>query len=591
MPMTAAVLGVEKSLTSQFWAPQAAASEAVEAVARAAGVSEVVARVLTVRGVTPENVPFFMAPSFKRHLPDPYILRDMEKAAKRIADAVVNGEKIGVFGDYDVDGATSSSVLAQFLRGLGADVVCRIPEREEGYGPNLKAMREFVDAKTRLVVTVDCGTTAFEPLDFLTKQGVDVVVIDHHEPDAAKPNVLALVNPKRLDEPADNPCRQMAAVGVVFMTVIAVNRLLRERGFYKDGSEPDLMGFLDMVALGTVCDVMALRGLNRLFVKTGLNVMARRQNQGLRVLSDMANIKEKPTAFHLGFVIGPRLNACGRIGDASLGMRLLCARDEAEAVEIAKKLEELNVLRRQMCENIYKQAIAQVESRPRDDGLAFAYGDDWHAGVVGIIAGRLKERYHVPSLVLARDGDEMHGSGRSVAGADLGAAVLAAKEKGILTAGGGHAMAAGFSLKKEKLNEFRDFLSEYFAAHRVDTEQTEDFKIDSVIDIGGVTGGLVETLSAMEPFGEGNPEPRFAVPDVAVTGARVVGSGHVSCTFVGRNGKTRLRAIAFRAADSIIGATLLNAKGALFHVAGTVHPDSFRGDGSAQLFIEDLALA
>ena len=337
-----------------------------------------------------------------------------------------------------------------------------------------------------------------------------------------------------------------------------------------------------MVALGTVCDVMALRGLNRLFVKTGLNVMARRQNQGLRVLSDMANIKEKPTAFHLGFVIGPRLNACGRIGDASLGMRLLCARDEAEAVEIAKKLEELNVLRRQMCENIYKQAIAQVESRPRDDGLAFAYGDDWHAGVVGIIAGRLKERYHVPSLVLARDGDEMHGSGRSVAGADLGAAVLAAKEKGILTAGGGHAMAAGFSLKKEKLNEFRDFLSEYFAAHRVDTEQTEDFKIDSVIDIGGVTGGLVETLSAMEPFGEGNPEPRFAVPDVAVTGARVVGSGHVSCTFVGRNGKTRLRAIAFRAADSIIGATLLNAKGALFHVAGTVHPDSFRGDGSAQ---------
>lgn len=586
-----AVLGVESSLTSQFWAAREAVPETVEAIARAANVPEVVARLLAVRHVAPENVSFFLAPSFRNHLPDPYILRDMEKAAERIAKAVINGEKTGVFGDYDVDGATSSAVMVQFLKMLGADVVARIPEREEGYGPSDKAMREFIDAGISLAITVDCGTTAFEPLGFLTKQGRDVIVIDHHEPDVTLPDVYAVVNPKRLDEPADNPCRQMAAVGVVFMTIVAVNRLLREKGFYTGRIEPNLMQFLDLVALGTVCDVVALRGLNRLFVKSGLNAMAQRKNKGLCVLSDLANIKEKPSAYHLGFVIGPRLNACGRIGDASLGMKLLCAADENEAAEIAKRLDELNTIRRQMCEEIYKQAIAQIERAQTQDNIAFVYGKDWHAGVVGIIAGRLKERYNMPSLVMSQEGDELRGSGRSVAGADLGAAVLAAKEKGILTTGGGHAMAAGFSLKTEKADEFKSFLIDYFETHKQGSEHPADYPIDSVVDIGAVSGRLLETLNAMEPFGEGNPEPRFAIPDVAVSSVRVVGAGHVSCSFVGRNGKTRLRAIAFRAADSIIGCSLLNHKGALFHAAGYIRPDTFRGGDNVQFIIEDLAAA
>lgn len=587
-----AVLGVERSLTSQFWAAGEASQNAVESVARAAAVPEIVARLLAERHVAPENVSFFLAPSFRSHLPDPYILRDMEKAAERIVKSVLNGERIGVFGDYDVDGVTSGALMTRFLKKVGADVTTRIPEREEGYGPGEKAMREFVDAGVKLAVTVDCGTTAFEPLAFLTRQGVDVIVIDHHEPDVVLPDVTAVVNPKRLDEPVDNPCRQMAAVGVVFMTLVAVNRLLREKGFYTpDRPEPNLMNALDLVALGTVCDVVALRGLNRLFVKSGLAAMAQRRNKGLCVLTDTANIKEKPTAYHLGFVLGPRLNAGGRIGNASLGMKLLCAADEAEAADIAQKLEELNTVRRQMCESIYKQAIAQVESRAEHDGVVFVSGKDWHAGVIGIIAGRLKERYNLPALVMARIGDELRGSGRSVAGVDLGAAVLAAKEKGILTAGGGHAMAAGFSLNAEKADEFRAFLVDYFKTHGSAVQQTADFTIDSVIDVGAVSSGLLETLSAMEPFGEGNPEPRFALPDVAVSGARIVGSGHVSCTFVGRNGKSRIRAIAFRAADSIVGTSLLNAKGTLFHAAGYIRSDTFRGEGAAQFVIEDLALA
>lgn len=588
-----AVLGVEKSLTSQYWAAREVSADAVSAIVRQGAVSEVVARLLAVREVAPENVDFFLAPSFRNHLPDPYILQDMEKAAERIAAAVKKGEKIGIFGDYDVDGATSSALLTQFLNAVsGGEIVTRIPERDEGYGPSDVAMREFIEADVSLVITVDCGTTAFGPLKILTDAGKDVVIIDHHEPDVSLPAVLAVVNPKRLDEPADNPCRHMAAVGVVFMAVIAVNRLLREQGWYGESRpEPNLMSWLDLVALGTVCDVVRLRGLNRLFVKSGLAHMAQRRNKGLCVLSDIAKIKEKPSAYHLGFVIGPRLNACGRIGKADLGMKLLCAKDEDEAKHIAEKLDELNVVRRQMCEDIYKQALAQVERQEEPESIAFVYGKDWHTGVIGIIAGRLKERYNVPSLVMSQDGEDIRGSGRSVAGSDLGAAVLAAREKGILTEGGGHSMAAGFSLKAEKLPEFKNFLIEYFETHRQDETQDNDYMIDSVVDIGAVSGQLLETLSAMEPFGEGNPEPRFALADVAVSSVRLVGSGHVSCSFVGRNGRSHLRAIAFRAADSILGTTLLNNKGALFHVAGYIRPDTYRGPGNAQFIIEDIALA
>ncbi len=587
-----AVLGVDRSVTSQFWAAHDVDFDDVEKIVRKAGVSEIIARLLAIRHVSPENVSFFLTPSFKQHLPDPYILKDMEKAARRIADAVIRREKIGVFADYDVDGATSAAVMTQFLKISGVDVYTRIPERHEGYGPNEKSMQEFVDRDISLIITVDCGTTAFDPLAFLTRQNKHVIVIDHHEPDTLLPDVFAVVNPKRLDEPADNPCRQMAAVGVIFMTIIAVNRLLREKGFYRDKNEPDLMQFLDLVALGTVCDVVALRGLNRLFVKSGLTVMAQRKNKGLCVLGDLAKIKEKPSAYHLGYVIGPRLNACGRIGNAALGMKLLCSADEKEALEIARHLDDLNAQRRHMCEEIYKQATACVESSDsKEDGIAFVYGSGWHSGVVGIIAGRLKERYNIPSLVMAQEGDELRGSGRSVPGVDLGAAVLAAKEKGLLIAGGGHTMAAGFSLKVDKAEEFKNFLIDYFKTHRQSEKQLSDYMVDSVIDIGAVSGRILETLSAMEPFGEGNPEPRFAIPDVAVANVRIVGSGHISCSFVGRNGKSKLKAIAFRAVDSPIGHFLLNHKGNLFHIAGYIRPDSFRGENNVQFVIEDLAQA
>ena len=590
--MTSAVLGVEKSFTSRTWVAREADADLTAEIARRSGVSEIVARLLAGRGVRPDDVDFYLSPRLAAHLPDPCILKDMQKAAERVAEAVSGKEKIAVFGDYDVDGATSSSVLVQFLRAVSdAETVVRIPERDEGYGPTAEAMETFANGGATLIVTVDCGTTAFDALEGVAET-TDIIVVDHHEPEVRLPSVYALVNPKRLDEPADNPCRHMAAVGVVFLLVVAVNRILRQRGFYCGGkTEPDLRRWLDLVALGTVCDVVRLRGVNRLFVKSGLMHMARRHNKGLAVLSELSGIKEAPTAYHLGYVLGPRLNACGRIGQAGLGMKLLCAADEAEAREIASRLDELNVLRRQMCEEVLKQAIFQIESRDEDAPLIYVWGKGWHSGIIGIIAGRLKDRYRRPAMVMSVEGGEVRGSGRSVAGLNMGAAVMAALERGILMRGGGHAMAAGFSLTEDNLPVFRAFLEDYMKTHTDGEIKDDDYLIDGVVDVGAVGGDLLETLAGMEPFGEGNPEPRFAVADVAVSYVQVRKGGHVSCTLVGRDGRSRLRAIAFRAADSEIGQVLLKSKGELFHMAGLIHADTFRGAGQAQFIIEDIAPA
>ncbi|MGN0904906.1 MAG: single-stranded-DNA-specific exonuclease RecJ [Alphaproteobacteria bacterium] len=590
MNMQTAALGVEHSLTSQCWVLREAEPDLVAAIARQNSLSEIVARLLAVRNVAPDAVDFFLAPRLAAHLPDPCILKDMEKAARRLAAAVEKGEKIGVFGDYDVDGATSTSVLTQFLLRVGAaDVLPRIPERDEGYGPTAAAMRDFGRDEVSLIVTVDCGTTSFEAL---AAAEAEVIVVDHHEPDVTLPPVYAVVNPKRLDEPADNPCRHMAAVGVVFLLIVAINRILRQDGWYSgEREEPDLRRWLDLVALGTVCDVVQLRGVNRLFVKSGLTYLASRANKGLAVLSELSGIKEKPTTYHLGYVLGPRLNACGRIGQASLGMKLLCAGDEGEAREIAARLDELNALRRQMCEEVLKQAIMQIESRVNEEPFVFVSGKDWHAGIIGIIAGRLKDRYKLPSLVMSLEGDDVRGSARSVVGVNIGAAVMAAAEQGILTRGGGHAMAAGFSLKADALPAFKTFLCEYIAAHHEEEVFDNSYVIDGIVDIGAVSSSLVDTLSCMEPFGEGNPEPRFAVANVAVSYVQLRKGGHVSCTLVGRDGRSRMRAIAFRAADSEIGQVLLKSKGELYHMAGLIRPDTWRGPGQVQFVIEDVALA
>ena len=520
-------------------------------------------------------------------MPDPYCLKDMKIAAQRLAKAISTSEKIGIIGDYDVDGATSTSVLRKFLEANGIIPSIHIPEREEGYGPSRQAFDEFKAQGINLVVTVDCGTTAFDVFDYAVSENFEVIVLDHHEAEVMLPKVCAVVNPKRLDEQNDyDYLKYMAAVGVVFMTIVAINRELRQTGFYQTHTEPKLMDMLDLVALGTVCDVVPLLGLNRAFVRQGLKVMSLRRNIGLKALIDSSGISEAPEAFHLGYVLGPRINACGRVGEAALGNRLLCSHNEQEAALLAAKLNDFNAQRKEIEGYVLLKAIEMLESQPQEYPIAFVAGHDWHQGVIGIVAGKLKERYNLPSFVMSVEADEVKGSARSIPGVDLGALVMAAKEKGLLTKGGGHTMAAGFSLEESKLEDFRRFAGEYVRDRLGDEDITPIIELDGQLDLAGATVSLADKLALLEPYGAGNSEPRLLLRRVRINKPSIVGSGHIRCFLGGDNGGS-LKAMAFRIADTELGKTLLNPSGSLFDVVGILRKDNWQGRNSVQFMIED----
>lgn len=587
-PHTPAFLGVERSLSGRRWQLAAGNERLALTFSQRHGLPEVVGRVLSSRGVSLDEVEDFLNPTLKALLPDPAHLKDMQRACDRLAHAIQSGETIGIFGDYDVDGATSSAVLFNFLNAVGAKSIIHIPDRiREGYGPNLPALLELKSQGASVVVCVDCGTTAFDALESATEAGLDIIVIDHHEAGPRLPKIHALVNPKRLDD--SSPHGHMAAVGVTFLLVVGLNRTLKDAGFYAGRTPPNLMQWLDLVALGTVCDVVPLKGVNRALVTQGLKVMANRKNPGLTALADMAKIDSKPEAYHLGYILGPRVNAGGRVGESDLGAKLLTSNDVFACQEWAKQLDSYNKDRQELEAHVLLEAIEQVESRA-DDGLPLliASGEDWHPGVIGIVAGRLKERYGRPACVIAFDGDEGKGSGRSVMGLDLGTAIIAARQAGLLKAGGGHAMAAGFTVMRDQLAAFHQFLAE-----RLHAQLTGDLvpmlELDGALDAGGASVDLAETLKMIGPFGAGNAEPKFAITAAKLIKADVVGSGHVRCIFVGKGG-SRLKAIAFKCADSDLGYGLLSGVGHEFHLAGTIRVDTWNGSSSTQLTIEDAYL-
>ena len=581
------VLGVARSLGGRAWRERPGDAGAAAAIAQREGLPDIAARVLANRGVTPEAAGAFLRPQLRTSLPDPSCLRDMDVAAERLADAAEAGETVAVFADYDVDGATSAALLARFLRATGGAATIHVPDRlTEGYGPNEAAFDRFAGSGHRLVLTVDCGTTAFAPLAHAARIGLECVVLDHHLPEARLPEALAIVNPNRTDE--TGALGGLAAVGVVFLLVVAANRALRRRGHYRSRPEPDLREWLDLVALGTVADVMELTGLNRTFVSRGLEVLARRGNPGLAALLSAAGVERQPGAYHLGFVLGPRINAGGRIGEAGLGARLLASDDAEEARRIAAVLERLNRERREIEADVLAAALAMApeESAP----FVLAIGEGWHPGVVGIVASRLVERYHRPALVGAREGDRVRGSARSVPGAPIGPAVLAARDAGLLEAGGGHDMAAGFTLDVGELAAFEAFLTERLAPLVPAGGHSPPLDIDAGLSIAGASGRLLEHLEAVAPFGRGNPEPVFALPGVRVRHARIVGKGHVRADLAD-TGDGRLAAIAFRSAETPLGRALLETSGCALHVAGTLRADDWRGNGAVQFVVSDAALA
>ena len=585
-----AVFGVERSVTGKSWRLRPADDRHAAALAQDHGLADIVARVLCARGVLSEGCAEFLAPTLRTALPDPSHLKDMDEAARRIVAAVTAGETIAVFGDYDVDGATSAALLARFFAALGRSVPVYIPDRQaEGYGPNIAALRKLKAEGAALAITVDCGTTAWEPLEQAVAEGLEIIVIDHHVAEPRLPAGCLVVNPNRVDE--TSPHGQLAAVGVAFLLVVAVNRLLRESYWYGEGhAEPDLMSWLDLVALGTVCDVVPLRGVNRALVAQGLKVMARRANAGIAALAEVARIDRRLDAYHAGFILGPRVNAGGRVGDAGLGVRLLATDDAAEARYVAERLDACNRERQAIERIVLDAAMEQAEAQARAGApLILAAGAGWHPGVIGIVAGRLRERFDLPSCVIALAGGIGRGSGRSVPGVALGPAVIAAHQAGHLVNGGGHEMAAGFTVEEGRIEALRDFLGERIARQLGGAAPQPHLSLDAALAPGGATVALLEALERIGPFGAGNPRPRFALPEARIVMADVVGEDHVRCIVAGGDGASRLKAICFRAAGAPLGAALLGARGASLHLAGTLRLDEWQGRREPQLFIDDAA--
>jgi single-stranded-DNA-specific exonuclease len=548
--------------------------------------------VLASRGVAVDEVPVVLDPSIKALMPDPSTLRDMDRGAARLADAILRRERIAVFGDYDVDGACSSALMQRFIRAHGLDARIYIPDRMlEGYGPNPTAIETLARDGAKLIVAVDCGTTSFAPLAVAGPLGADVVVVDHHQADERLPDVAAVINPNRQDDLSG--LGHLCAAGVTFMLLVATARHLRLRGYYAaETPAPDLLALLDLVALATVCDVVPLKGLNRAFVTRGLMVMRQRRNTGLKALADAAGLAVAPTPYHLGFVLGPRINAGGRIGDAALGARLLATDDEMEAARIAVVLDKLNRERKAVEAQMLDEAVALADGLVEADAevpLLLLGSENWHKGVVGLVASRLVERFRRPACAIAWDSrDEGTGSLRSIDGVDIGAAVRAAVEAGYLKKGGGHAMAAGLTVGRAQLADLAAFLRERLAVTTGVARSAATLDLDGALTPASVTDELMALIDRAGPYGQGNPQPRFAFPAHRVKFAKLVGEAHVRCVLEGGDG-SRLDAVAFRAADQAVGTALLGASGMPLHVAGHLRRDTWGGRNRRELVIEDVA--
>jgi single-stranded-DNA-specific exonuclease len=587
-------LGVERSATGRPWCDRLDDRGKARslAIAQRHGVPEMLARVLAGRNVEVDGVEAHLDPTIKRLMPDPDVLVDMKPAASRLADAITRREPVAIFGDYDVDGATSAALLTSFLRIAGVEPLIHIPDRIfEGYGPNIEAIASLAQRGAKLLVAVDCGTTSIEPLAEARRLGVDTVIIDHHQADENLPPAVAVVNPNRLDDLSG--LGYLAAVGLVFLVVVAINRELRRRGFWSAARpEPDLLALLDLVALGTVADVVALKGLNRAFVAKGLIAMRRRERVGLTALMDVSRLSGPPDPWHLGFMLGPRINAGGRIGRADLGAELLLCTDQTAAAALAAQLDRLNRER----QAIELAAVAEAEAEAtaalgiEEKGAVLVTGSPrWHPGVVGLVAARLKERFGRPAFAIALGPGEIGtGSGRSIAGVDLGRAVRHAVAEGLIVKGGGHAMAAGVTLKTGALGEFRAFLESQLGASVEAARRDDVLLVDGAMTARALSADLLATLAAAGPFGAGNPEPVIALPAHTVAHAEEVGQAHVRARLQSGDGAT-INAIAFRAAGQKLGQALLKSRGRAVHVAGTLSIDRWQGNERIQLRMIDVA--
>ena len=576
------------SVSGKVWRARPHESREALAISQQQGVHELMGRILASRHVTAQDAEAFLKPTLRALLPDPFLLKDMDKAASRIAKAIAGKETIAVFGDYDVDGATSSALLIRYFRALRMAPLVHIPDRmKEGYGPNTPALLSLKERGASLVITVDCGTMAFEPLKAAKEAGLDVIVVDHHKGDVDMPQAFAIVNPNRFDETSTHT--QLAACGVTFLVLVAVNKLLREAG----QTGPDLLPLLDLVALGTICDVVPLTGANRALVSQGLKILRQRVNAGISAAQDTAKLNEAPGTYHAGFIIGPRINAGGRVGKSDLGVRLLTTDDALEAQAIAQELNHFNGERKAIESVVLEEAMQDALAVPESDAVIMVARKGWHAGVIGIVASRLKDHFHKPTAVIALNDGIGKASARSVTGIDLGAAVVAATHAGHLLAGGGHAMAAGFTIAEPKLEALRGFFNQQFTPMMAKLSRERILHIDGIISLRGLNAELVHLIEEAGPFGAGNPSVRLQLAPAKVVNATIVGENHIRVilTDAGAGASSQgLKAMAFRSVGTPLGDILLNTKGRALHIAGQARLNNWQGRETVDFFIDDAAL-
>ena len=575
------------SYTDSKWQVKTFDERQAELISQKFEVSNLIAKLFSIRNISIDDIASYLNPTLKDNMPDPNILMDMEKACERILVALKNNEKIAIFGDYDVDGSTSTSCLIKYFNLLGVEVVYHIPDRfTEGYGPNKEAFQKFIDQNINIIFTLDCGTLAYNEIKFAKDNNIDVIVIDHHQPEINLPEAYAMINPNRLDDTTN--LGYLAAVGVTFMFIVGLNRKLRESKWFDNIlKEPNIISLLDMVSLGTICDVVPLVGINRLLVQKGLEVFSKKPNIGLTALIDKANINNKISTYDLGFKLGPRINAGGRLGKSKHGTELLTCEDEAKAADIATELDNFNKERQTIEAHILKTAIDSLTSEQIDKKIIFAYGQDWHEGVIGIIASRIKQKFKKPCIVFSAKNGIAKGSGRSIKGIDLGNLIIAATQKGIVTQGGGHAMAAGLTLDEDKILLLQDFREDRLDSNSIALDIDDTNHADSIINITAVNSELYDDINKLGPFGSNNEEPNFIIKSTKITFIKEFGDNHIRCGLSSDIDKN-VEGITFRSKNTPLGDAIMNNKGKLVSLYGKIKVNEWGGRRIPQFHIEDI---
>ena len=577
------------SVSGKNWASKEFDSDEIDFLKTNYFLDEIVAKLLSIRKIKKEDVKFFLEPTIKNILPNPYVLKDMDKAIVRTEKAILNTEKIGIFGDYDVDGATSTAILGKYFELLNIPFEIYIPDRKnEGFGPNEKAFLNFIDLGVNLIFTVDCGTLSYGPMDFAKKRNIDVIILDHHQSETKLPSAHSIVNPNRFDDRSD--LNYLCAAGVCFMFLIALNKKLRDRNWFSDNSinEPELLDILDLVSLGTICDVVPLVGLNRAIVHQGLKIIKKKKNLGLKTLIEVSNIESKITSYHLGYVLGPRINAGGRVGKSTHGANLLLNKNPKDTFKLALDLNTFNK-ERQILESELLKKILNTKYENSSDPVIILHGENWHEGVIGIIAARIKEKFNKPAIIISVNKGIGKGSGRSIHGFDLGSTVIGAVQSGILTKGGGHKMAAGFTININKINEFKEFVFKKFKSININLEEKKNYYFDAEIAPSAINIEFFEKVNLLAPFGSGNPEPRFVIRDVKLVNSKIVGEKHIKNVLVGSDSST-LKTISFNTVETELGSYLLKKNIKPFDIAGKLSLNEWRGERNVEFIIDDISV-